>query len=112
MDRERSIDSLMLSADLANGSKHLTLDKFVMRGARVEGEIAVDLADGSEDESGTAEVSYTYKVVDASGKSYEALGLARQALKDWEAIISNNGGVVFLSSRVAPVSHGRSNGGI
>lgn len=85
VDKQGVIVPLMLCSGVANGSKHLRQTSDPKRRAKTFGEIEVDI-----DPKGDSQTTYTYKVVDDFGKSYEAIELARQALKEWETIISEN----------------------
>lgn len=85
VDKQGSIVSLMLCAGVANGSKHLRQARDPKRRAKTVGEIEVEI-----DPKGNSQTTYTYKVNDDSGNSYEALELARQSLKEWETIIRTN----------------------
>jgi hypothetical protein len=84
---EGAIDALMLCADVANGSKHVSGPKprrDAKRGAKTIGEIEIEIGGDN------AKTTYTYKVSDDSGNSYDAIAVARQALKEWEGIIAES----------------------
>jgi hypothetical protein len=85
VDKQSAIAPLMLCADVANGSKHFGQSRDGKRHAKTVGEIEIEI-----DSKGDSQTTYTYKVVDDFGKSYEAIELARQALREWEKIISEN----------------------
>ena len=42
----------------------------------------------------TSEVRYVYKITDDAGNSFEAFAIARQAVQDWETLITTNGGTI------------------
>ncbi len=93
-DHCKRYPSLLLSADVANGTKHLTLNRPRL-GAEVKPTIMLRFTESfATGESTSQGVQYVYKVVDAAGNSYEALALARQAVSDWETLIKTNGGTV------------------
>jgi len=93
--KQCTVVALALCADLANGSKHLTLDKLVRRGAK----LIRDTGDFEMDEDGkNAKETYKCKVTDDSGKEYDALELAHQALAEWEKLIIDNGGSLSWST--------------
>jgi len=87
--------SLMVFADLANRSKHLTLRP---TSNRISGELSgkdviihvppfrLDLQNG-ESKSEGGSVEYNYRVVSNGGIEYSGLELARKAIRDWEKII-------------------------
>jgi len=86
--------SLKLSADIANSTKHLTLNRPPRVGGRVVAEIMVRLTDSFVTGESTSEVRYQYKITDDAGNSYDALAMARQAVQDWETLITTNGGTI------------------
>ena len=79
--------TLMLCAGVANGSKHLRQARDPRRRAKTVGEIEVEI-----DPEGNSQTTYTYKVIDDYGNSYEAIELARQALEEWEMILRKSNG--------------------
>jgi hypothetical protein len=89
----RNYRSLMLCADLANATKHLRLTAPRLD-ARPVPEIMVHLTDSFVTGESTGEVRYVYKIVDGAGNSEDALEVARQALLDWETLITGNGGAL------------------
>jgi hypothetical protein len=94
-NEQHRIDSLMLSADIANGSKHLKLTRSIRRGAKTEAEIMVRVFDSvSESTQSNASVGFRYQIVESNGNSHDALDLARRALADWENLIASNGGTI------------------
>jgi hypothetical protein len=96
VEKERKLDSLMLSADIANGSKHLKIKpQFDRRGGKAQAEIMVKVMDSLADATNSdATVAFRYVIVEASGKVTDALDLARRALSDWEKLIKANGGTI------------------
>jgi hypothetical protein len=87
-DREGVSVSLMLVADIANGSKHVSgpsRSRTTRRGGKTV--VTVDIDISPEAQSTT---SWTYQVADGCGKSYEVIELARQAIAEWETIIREN----------------------
>jgi hypothetical protein len=89
----RRYQSLPLAADVANGTKHLRLDNPRL-GARVVPEIMVRLTDSFVTGESTSQVRYVYKISDDRGNSFDALTVARQAVSDWETLITTNGGTI------------------
>lgn len=85
VDEQGVLIPLMLCSGVANGSKHLRQTRDPKRRATTIGEIEVDI-----DPKGNSKTTYTYKVVDDFGTSYEAMQLARQAFAEWEKIITAN----------------------
>jgi hypothetical protein len=85
--------SLMLCADVANGTKHLNLTSPRV-GGKVVPEIMVRLTDSFVTGESTGQVRYVYKIEDDTGNSFDALTVARQALRDWETLITTNGGTI------------------
>jgi hypothetical protein len=86
--------SLMLCADIANASKHLKWNRPPRLGGKVVPKIMVRLTDSFETGESTSQVRYVYEIADDVGKSYDALTLARQALSDWETLITTHGGAI------------------
>jgi hypothetical protein len=88
VDKEGVIDSLMLCSDIANGSKHVSGPKpsrTTRRGATPLVEVEIEISPEAQ-----SVTSWTYKVADNDGQSYEVIELARQALEEWETIIREN----------------------
>ncbi len=86
--------SLMLSADVANGSKHLLLNRPRV-GGKVTQEIMLRFMESFATGDSTFEgVRYQYKIGDDTGNSFYALDVARQAVSDWETLIKTNGGTI------------------
>ena len=86
--------SLMLSADIANATKHLTLNRPPRAGGKVVSEIMVRVTDSLVTGESTNEVRYVYRITDDAGNSSDALAIARQAVRDWETLITTNGGTI------------------
>lgn len=88
--------SLMICADLANRTKHFRLKKPPRVDAKVIRQIAVQVGDSAArgESTSMSEVRYRYTIVDNTGKSYDVLEIARQAVKDWKNLISSNGGTL------------------
>lgn len=70
--------SLMLSADIANASKHLTLNRPPRVGGQVKAQIMVRLTDSLATGESTSEIRYMYQIIDNAGNSYDALTIGRQ----------------------------------
>lgn len=86
--------SLMLCADVADGTKHLTFDKPKRPnkghrpGAKVKPEIMIRFTESvATDETTFEGVRYQYRITDNAGNSLDALDLAKQAVSDWETLI-------------------------
>ena len=90
----KKYQSLLLSADVANGTKHLTLNRPPRLGGKVVAKIMVRVTDSAATGESSSEVRYAYEIIDAAGKSYDALALARQAVNVWETLIKMNGGAL------------------
>jgi hypothetical protein len=87
--------SLQLSADVANGTKHLKFNRPPRLGAEVKPTIMLRFTESFPTGETTSQgVQYVYKIVDDAGNSFDALALARQAVSDWETLITTNGGTV------------------
>lgn len=84
--------SLLLSADVANGTKHLRLNRPPRLGSKVVAKIMVGLTDSFGTGKSTIQVRYAYEITDDAGNSSDALASARQAVSDWETLIKTNGG--------------------
>ena len=93
-DHCKQYRSLLLSADVAKGTKHLTLNRPPRLGGKVVAKIMVGLTDSFATGESTIQVRYAYEIADDAGNSSDALGLARQAVSDWETLIRTNGGTV------------------
>jgi hypothetical protein len=85
--------SLLLCADVANGTKHLRLTSPRV-GGQVVPEIMVRLTDSFVTGESTSQIRYVYKITDATGNSFDALTVARQAIRDWETLITTHGGTI------------------
>lgn len=85
--------SLLLCADVANGTKHLTLTRSRL-GGRVVPEIMVRITDSLATSESSSQVRYVYKISDDAGNSDDALTVARQSVRDWETLITANGGTI------------------
>lgn len=57
-------------------------------------EIMVRVTDSFVTGESTSEVRYVYKITDDAGNSFEAFAIARQAVQDWETLITTNGGTI------------------
>ena len=77
---------LSLCADLANGSKHLTLDKLRVDAATKIGARHYDLHVGGESER--IAVSYA---VEAAGETRDAFELAHACMREWSAYLKAKG---------------------
>ncbi len=96
VNEQGKILPLMLCSGVANGSKHLRQGRDRKRHAKTVGEILIEI-----DPESNSETTYAYKVIDDDGNSYNAIEVARKALKEWETIIMDNSGsgalaVIFL----------------
>src|ERR1700739_3079146 len=74
--------------------KHLTLNRPPRLGGKVVAKIMVRVTDSAATGESSSEVRYAYEIIDAAGKSYDALALARQAVNVWETLIKMNGGAL------------------
>jgi hypothetical protein len=84
--------SLQMCADVANGTKHLRLKPSSSRvGGKVVPEIMVRLTDSFVTGESTSQVRYAYKITDDAGNSFDALTVARGAIRDWQTLITSNG---------------------
>ena len=89
------INSLMLCADVANGSKHFRLTRNSRLDAKMQAQIMIRIVDQVFDKNqGSTSVGFSYQIVEPSGTTYDALDLARQSLSDWENLITSNGGTI------------------
>jgi len=89
------VHSLMLCADLANGSKHFKLTHSIRVDAKAQGQIMVRVAESMfGNEPSSTSVQFQYRIVEGSGANHDALAVARKALSDWENLITTNGGAV------------------
>jgi len=93
--------SLMLCADVADGTKHLTFDKQKRTnkghrpGGKIKPEIMIRFTESFATGESTSEgVRYQYRITDNAGNSFDALDLAKRAVSDWETLITTNGGTV------------------
>jgi hypothetical protein len=84
--------SLLLCADIANASKHLRRNTRPHVGGNIRPEIKVELTESFVTGESSGRVLYEYRVEDNAGSSEDALAVARQAMQDWEALITGNGG--------------------
>jgi len=85
--------SLKLCADVANATKHLILNTSRVNGRllrAIEARINESVVSGES----TTEVRYEYKIADNAGNSHSAIAVARQAVSDWEKLITQNGGQI------------------
>jgi hypothetical protein len=89
----RRYQPLLLSADIANGTKHLVLTTPRL-GGKVVPKIMVRVTDSFATGESTSQVLYVYEITDDAGNSYDALTMARQAVSDWETLITTNGGTI------------------
>lgn len=85
------VKSLMLCADVANGSKHFdnSAGKYPPRlGAKTQAEIMVKVQDSLQATmTDEPTVAFRYSIVESS-TFHDALVVARQGLSDWESIIA------------------------
>jgi hypothetical protein len=86
----RKYHSLMISADLANRSKHLDLRK-IRKDAKLTGHVTVEIEESVRTGQSSSNVSWEYVVVLGDGSQHNARNLARTAVKDWEAILKGEG---------------------
>lgn len=77
---------LMITADVANRSKHVALKKTDRLGAAVTVK-HIQAFDGPEASPATA----TYKICLRDGLTYDAAEVADRALSDWETILAKYG---------------------
>jgi hypothetical protein len=84
-------ESLRLCADIANASKHLRLDR-ARCGGTVRPQIKVELTESFITRETSSRVIYQYKIEDDTGRSDDALAVARAAMQEWEALITRYGG--------------------
>jgi hypothetical protein len=86
----KNYNSLMISADLANRSKHLDL-KSIRKDARLTGHVSVTIDEIVQTGESSSNVSWEYIAVLSDGSQHDALNLARMAVNDWEAILIAQG---------------------
>jgi hypothetical protein len=90
------VHSLMLCADIANGSKHFLQTRNIRVGAKAQGQIMVRASESVFGGQPTStSVQFQYQIVEGpAGATHDALDVARKALSDWENLITTNGGAV------------------
>jgi hypothetical protein len=90
------VESLMLCADVANGSKHFKLTPRPPRlNAETQVAIMVKVRESIHDNAqGEATVAFRYSIVEPSGKDHDVLSVAQQALAEWEKLITENQGMI------------------
>ena len=76
-------ETLAICADLANRSKHLTLDKFSRKDADIPGRVWTARVGGSD-----AGTTWYYRVTWDDGSERDALELARKAVCEWKQLLT------------------------
>ena len=89
--------SLMISADLANRSKHSALNRIRKDAKIVSSEIRLKIGASTTAAESSAQISYKYKITTAKRtgklgrKTHDALDVARQAVRDWRTFLNRKG---------------------